>query len=197
MNFGSVRVAFHPIVKTWSARGRILFSRKYLLYTNVGISVTLSTTGDFLNQRFQIKKKEIDSLDILRSRDVAITGLFIGPFCHYWYLFLDWWIPGRCYRLLAKKVIIDQLVCSPVVIGLFLGITTLLEKKSLTAVKEECFEKGGKLYVAELAVWPPAQLFNFYFLPTHYRVLFDNAISFLFDIYFSRVKYGKNGRVES
>lgn len=197
MNFGAIKVAFHPVVKTWSVTGRKLFSRKYLLYTNIGISLTLSTTGDFLNQKYQIHKKEMTQIDKKRSRDVAITALFIGPFCHYWYVFLDWWMPSRAVKVLAKKILVDQLVCSPIVIGLFLIITSCLEKKSWEKVVEENKGKGATLYTAEWLIWPPAQFVNFYFLPTKYRVLYDNTISLAFDCYFSRVKYGKEGRVES
>lgn len=192
MNFGAIRVAFHPL----AAKGRAMFSRKYLLYTNTAISVTLSTVGDLVNQKFQIHNKEMKNYDTKRSRDVAITGVLIGPVCHYWYIFLDKWMPGRTLKILTKKIFVDQVVISPIVIGMFLLITSCLEKKSWEKVKEENIGKGAKLYIAEWIVWPPAQYLNFYCLPTKYRVLYDNTIAFAFDIYFSKVKYGKEGRTE-
>ena len=47
---------------------------------------------------------------------------------------------------------------------------------------------GTKLYIAEWVIWPPAQFVNFYFLPTRYRVLYDNTISLLYDTYTSHVQ---------
>lgn len=168
-----------------------LFSQKYLLYTNTTISVLMSCTGDGLQQNYQIVQKEIPSWDRRRSRDVGVTGILIGPFCHYWYIFLDWWLPGRSARVVTKKLLVDQLICSPIIITSFLYVTSYLEGKRGRELKNELLEKGKTLYAAEWIVWPPAQALNFYLLPTRFRVLFDNVVSFGFDWYFSYVKYGK------
>lgn len=48
---------------------------------------------------------------------------------------------------------------------------------------------GLKLYLAEWFLWPPAQIINFCFLPTKYRVVYDNTISIVYDIYTSHVKH--------
>jgi protein Mpv17 len=48
---------------------------------------------------------------------------------------------------------------------------------------------GCELYVAEWLLWPPAQFVNFYFLPTRYRVAYDNLISLIYDVYTSHVKH--------
>lgn len=200
MNPVSIRIAFQhvqPAIKVLTRRGKILFSQKYLLYTNTGISIFVSTSSDLVNQKYQISQKDIDKVDLKRSRDVAISGSFIGPFCHFWYMYLDKWFPGRSAKIIAKKLVVDQFVCSPVVIGLYLGITSYMENKTLVEIKKECADKSWKLFIAEVLVWPPAQIFNFYFLPTRYRVLFDNFVSALFDFYFSRVKYGNVDKEES
>ena len=49
--------------------------------------------------------------------------------------------------------------------------------------------------MAEWFIWPPAQFVNFYFLPTRFRVIYDNGISLGYDMYTSHVKYsnGENG----
>jgi protein Mpv17 len=38
-------------------------------------------------------------------------------------------------------------------------------------------------------VWPPAQVINFYLLPTRFRVLYDNTISLGYDVYTSYVAH--------
>ena len=167
-----------------------LFSSRYLLLTNTAITVCLSCSGDALQQHYQKIKKQRIRLDKRRSGNVALTGLLLGPFCHYWYLYLDRWFPGRTFRIIVKKLIVDQIICSPVVIGSYLAITSWFEGRRGEALKRELIEKGKTLYKADWAVWPAAQAFNFYFLPTRFRVLYDNAISFGFDCYFAHIKYG-------
>lgn len=51
----------------------------------------------------------------------------------------------------------------------------------------ELRHKGVLLYLSEWLVWPPAQMINFFFLPTRFRVLYDNSISLLYDVYASHV----------
>ncbi|XP_021346703.1 mpv17-like protein 2 [Mizuhopecten yessoensis] len=179
-----------PVQQAITKSGKVIFGKKCLLVTNVTITVGMSCTGDFLQQRYQIKTKETNAMNLTRSRHVAASGLVIGPFCHYWYLFLDKWLPGKTLKIVLKKVMVDQVICSPIYISLFLVTTCMLEKKSWNEIKEETTSKGATLYMAEWIVWPPAQLFNFLILPTRFRVLYDNTISLGFDCYFSRVKYG-------
>lgn len=191
MSTAAGKIGNNPSLLAIRNKCKTLFSEKYLLYTNTVISFLMSCAGDGLQQRYQISRKEIASWDRRRSRDVAVTGFLIGPFCHYWYTFLDWWLPGRSVRIVTKKLLVDQFICSPVVITSFLTVTSYLEGKRGKELKNELLEKGKILYTAEWIVWPPAQIINFCFLPTRYRVLFDNSVSFGFDWYFSAIKYGK------
>lgn len=120
---------------------------------------------------------------------MSVSGMTIGIVCHYWYNFLDGRIAGRTIGIVLKKVIIDQLVCSPLCIGTFFLTLALLENDSLAELKDEIRKKAYKLYIAEWIIWPPAQVINFYFLPTRYRVFYDSTISLGYDIYTSHVKY--------
>ena len=52
-----------------------------------------------------------------------------------------------------------------------------------------CPFTGTHLYVAEWVLWPPAQFINFYYLPTRYRVVYDNAISLIYDTYASYIQH--------
>lgn len=156
----------------------------------------MSCLGDGIQQKLQIHRKEIDSWNPQRSRNVGVTGLAVGPFCHYWYLYLDKWLPGRSFGIVMKKLIVDQFVCSPIVISGFLVVTSVLDGLNWAETKQEVIQKGKTLYKAEWLVWPPAQIINFFYLPTKYRVLFDNAVSFGFDWYFSYVKYGEHHKID-
>ncbi|KAK2586640.1 hypothetical protein KPH14_011687 [Odynerus spinipes] len=168
-----------------------LFSSKNLLYTNVAISISLSAIGDILEQHYEIIKGEWDKWSPSRTRNMAVSGMSIGIVCHYWYKYLDSKLSGRTSKIVLKKVVIDQLVCSPLCIGVFFLTLGILEKNSWSELKAEIASKAHRLYIAEWIIWPPAQVINFYFLPTKYRVLYDNTISLGYDVYTSHVKHDK------
>ncbi|XP_043492279.1 mpv17-like protein 2 [Polistes fuscatus] len=169
-----------------------LFSSKNLLYTNVAVSISLSAVGDIIEQHYEIIKGQWEKWSPSRTRNMAVSGMSIGIVCHYWYKYLDSKLSGRTSKIVLKKVIIDQLIGSPLCIGMFFLTTGLLEKSNLSELKHEIVNKAHKLYVAEWIIWPPAQIINFYFLPTKYRVLYDNTVSLGYDVYTSQVKYDKN-----
>ncbi|KAL6430552.1 hypothetical protein ACFW04_007854 [Cataglyphis niger] len=166
-----------------------LFSPKNLLYTNVGISIFLSGTGDILEQHYEILKGDWDRWSFIRTRNMAISGMSIGIVCHYWYKFLDTKMVGRTISTVLKKVVVDQLICSPLCISMFFLTLAVLENNSFAEFKDEVQKKAHRLYIAEWVIWPPAQVINFYFLPTRYRVLYDNMISLGYDVYTSHVKH--------
>lgn len=51
------------VVQRFKALSRAAFSDKYLLLTNVGISIGLSGVGDFIEQRYEILTGEIQKWD--------------------------------------------------------------------------------------------------------------------------------------
>ena len=52
-------------------------------------------------------------------------------------------------------------------------------------------ELGTQLWLSEWFIWPPAQFVNFYFLPTKYRVIYDNLVSLFYDWYTSHLKHNR------
>ena len=136
MGFGALRLAIRPLVKSAVTTRKKLFSPKFLLYTNTALTVSLSVTGDILQQCYQASNKQ-KAWDSTRTKFMAVTGLIIGPFVHYWYIVLDHWLPGRAFRVLFKKVLLDQLICSPFYVSLFMLSMGLMEKKSLPEIKSD------------------------------------------------------------
>ncbi|XP_034671988.1 mpv17-like protein 2 isoform X1 [Drosophila subobscura] len=176
-------------LREWHATA---FSNRFLLFTNVGISLTLSCLGDVLEQHLEIYSGEIERFDSQRTSHMAISGVTVGIICHYWYKMLDKRMPGRSMRVVAKKIVLDQLICSPVYISVFFVTLGLLEQKDKHEVWEEIKEKAWKLYAAEWTVWPAAQFINFYWIPAHYRIFYDNIISLGYDVLTSKVKHTKS-----
>lgn len=168
------------------------FSDKYLFFTNIGLSMSLSAVGDVIEQNYELMTKKIDLWDKIRTRNMTLTGFAVGIFCHAWYRYLDKLLPGYSLGIVIKKVAVDQFIASPLCISIFFLTLAGLEGTSKEEFLKEVKNKAWKLYAAEWMIWPPAQFINFYLLPFKYRVLFDNGISLCYDIFTSHVKYDKD-----
>lgn len=165
------------------------FSPKYLLCTNVAVSLTLSGLGDVIEQHYEILTGDLQQWNPVRTSHMSTSGMTVGVLCHFWYKFLDSRIKGNTLKVVFKKIIIDQIVGSPLCISTFFITLAVLEGETIAELTEEVRQKAWRLYFAEWIIWPPAQFINFYFLPTKYRVLYDNTISLGYDIYTSHVKH--------
>ena len=69
-------------------------------------------------------------------------GLTSGFLCHYWYKFLDDKIQGNTIRLVTKKIILDQILFSPVLIAACLIVSGMIDKSSIADIKKEMINKG-------------------------------------------------------
>ncbi|XP_063363654.1 mpv17-like protein 2 isoform X1 [Cydia amplana] len=193
MGFRRLMTNFHgysPVTK-FRRVVKVAFSDKYLLYTNVTISLSLSALGDIAEQSYELYCKELECYDAKRTLHMACSGVAVGVLCHHWYKVLDKFIVGKTFDMVVKKLILDQFIFSPIMIVTFFGSLALFEENPLENFQEEVKSKFVTLYQAEWVIWPPAQIINFYFLPTRYRVLYDNTISLGYDIYTSQVKHSK------
>ncbi|GAB1600739.1 mpv17-like protein 2, partial [Argonauta hians] len=171
---------------------QLLFSRKFLLLTNTTISMTSAACGDLAQQSYEMSIKRQQTWNQDRTLHISITGLILGPPSHYWYYLLDYIFPGSSVRIVAKKLIFDQMIGTPVGIFIFLSSLGILENSSVNKMLLEYQKCGKTLLISEWLVWPPIQVINFAFIPLRFRVLFDNTASFGFDIYYSYIKYTKD-----
>ncbi|KYN10624.1 Mpv17-like protein 2 [Trachymyrmex cornetzi] len=165
---------------------RQLLFGKYLLVTNTVSCGLMMAAGDVIQQRSEHWKKHcshkyfpssvmaaspedekvtISSTyghDYMRTRNMMIVGLLQGPFHHWFYMLLDKILPGRNAKSVLKKTFLDQSIASPTCLTIFFV--------------DCCF-------------WPPTQCINFFFVPLHYRVLYINAMTMVYDIFLSYMKY--------
>ena len=97
---------------------------------------------------------------------------------------------GKSYgAMITKKILLSQLIFSPVCIVIFFATLGYLDDASRSKIWHDIIEKGKKIYMVEWFIWPLAQLINFYFLPTSYRILYDSIVSLGFDVYNSYIAY--------
>ncbi|KAH9515732.1 hypothetical protein Btru_011851 [Bulinus truncatus] len=171
-------------------KSQALFSRRMLLYTNTGLCVITSATSDVIQQNYQrLFNDENRHWNPKRTGKMAATGLAFGPSIHYWYLFLEKLLPGCTTKAFVLKICMDQFIFSPFCITAFLLIVGLLEKQGTELLKEEFTETGVLMFLTDCVIWTPAQAVNFYFIPTKYRVLYDNSISLMVDTFYSYLRF--------
>ncbi|XP_043483357.1 mpv17-like protein 2 [Leptopilina heterotoma] len=127
--------------------------------------------------------------DFNRTKNMLTVGLLQGPFHHYFYRFLDKNFPGKKIFSIFKKTMLDQMISSPSCLAIFFCGHGLLERKSLTEINMEMRQKFFHTWKVDWCFFPPAQIVNFLFVPLQYRVIYINAITVIFDIFLSYMKY--------
>jgi len=158
--------------------------KENLFLSNLVISFSLSGLGDIIQQKVERK-----GWNAGRTLQMSTSfGLTSGFLCHHWYNYLDRVLPGRGFGVVLRKIVWDQVVFSPVCIVACLLVAARIENTEYSTAVAQTVQLGGRLYLAEWVIWPPAQYINFTFLPTRFRVLYDNVISLLYDTYTSHVK---------
>lgn len=163
------------VVQRIRVYNRIAFSPKYLLFTNVCISISLSSVGDCLEQQYEIFTNDLDEYSAKRTAHMALSGWVhcqstaklwefwlsngknscrstVGVVCHYWYKFLDKRMPGRNLTIVLKKVFWDQMICSPIVISTFFLTLGVLEQSSREEIVAEIKSKAWKLYAGKISL---------------------------------------------
>ncbi|KAL9648444.1 hypothetical protein ABK040_014064 [Willaertia magna] len=177
-------------------------------FTTQGLSACfLYATGDFMCQIIEKKKFTLD-LDYKRIFRMAMYGTFVfAPISHLWYLNLDKRIivtKRNKFKQISKKVLLDEFVFTPIVLLAFFSTLTTFEhlmnkyekkknEEEIKTIDNDLFYKiTHKLkddyvntFLVDMAVWPPLQYFNFYFIPGVYRVLYINVCCIFWNAFLS------------
>eukprot|EP01137_Pigoraptor_chileana_P011234 Opistho-2@61773 len=130
------------------------------LLANTALYSSLFLAGDVVQQRL-----EGHTVDWMRAARMGAVGLVLGPFHHHWYAFIDRRLPSSQGIInVVKKVTVDQALFAPFCILSFFGGVATLEGKPAADVKEEVGRKFWPTYKVDCAIWPVAQVLNFYFV---------------------------------
>jgi len=132
--------------------------------------------------------------DSERTMRMSFWGLTFHPLAiHFWFNHMERWIgtspPGASrvalLSLAWRKVIVDQLMSSPVFLGFFLMYTQITKGKSYEDVKRTVNEDWFTLAKAGWSCWPIAHCFGFALIPVHWRLLYVNFITLGFGTFLS------------
>ncbi|XP_038202646.1 peroxisomal membrane protein 2 isoform X3 [Arvicola amphibius] len=108
----------------------LLLLKLYPVFTKAVSSGILSALGNLLAQMIEKKqKKDSQSLDVKGLLRYLVYGFFVtGPLSHYFYLFMDYWIPPEVPLAIVKRLLLDRLLFAPAFLLLFFLIINLLEE---------------------------------------------------------------------
>ncbi|XP_075971147.1 mpv17-like protein 2 [Anticarsia gemmatalis] len=171
-------------------RGINFLFKRTLLFTNSITSGGCMVLGDIAQQEFEYRSHLLPyRYDWGRAARMFIVGTLMGPLHHYYYLYLDKLIPKVNVKTVFIKIACDQAIASPLtLLGFFYGMG-VLERKSLEQCTDEVKDKLLYTYMGDCIYWPPIQFINFYYLPTHYRVVYINVATMIFNVFLSYMKH--------
>lgn len=171
-------------------RGVTFFFKKNLFLTNSITSGVCMALGDLVQQEFEFQTKVLPArYDWGRAGRMFTVGTAMGPLHHYYYEYLDKVLPKANLKTVFLKIACDQAFASPLTLISFFYGMGFLEHKTLQDSTAEIKKKLMYAYTADCMYWPPVQFINFYFLPTHYRVIYINVATMIFNIFLSYMKH--------
>ena len=98
---------------------------------------------------------------------------------------MDRLLPAKTFKVVCKKILLDQIFAATVFNFLFLVTICLLEGYTFKSSLNEFNQKFLYIYFVDWLVWAPSQAINFLFIPQHYRVAFVNLIFVCWNIFLS------------
>jgi protein Mpv17 len=135
--------------------------------------------GDFIAQMITRNFK----YDMTRSIRIGAFGALIhGPCGHLFFSLLEKKLPGGGVGVVTLKVIIDQIIWSPLFATLlisFLGITSGCAPYQIYKIISASLKP---LVLLSWMIWPLAHFFNFRIVPTKHRLLYSNIIQLIYNV---------------
>lgn len=135
--------------------------------------------GDAIAQLISRKFK----YDLIRNLRIGAFGALIhGPCGHVFFSLLEKKLPGSGVGVVTLKVIIDQLVWSPLFAALlisFLGITSGGAPYQICNMLSLSLKP---LVWTSWMIWPLAHFFNFRIIPTKHRLMYTNIVQLVYNV---------------
>ncbi|KAL4711994.1 hypothetical protein ACJJTC_003661 [Scirpophaga incertulas] len=153
--------------------------RKRPVATNTVVYATFYTGAELSQQTFNsLYAPEKPELDLTAAARIVVAGSAVYPTpLYFWYRYLDKKFVGTAVKTVATKVAADQFIATPILLAAFYTLSGVLERRE--DVFEELRAKYWKTFVANQAFWIPSQTINFFFVPSHLRVVYVASVSFI------------------
>lgn len=95
-------------------------------------------------------------------------------------------------RSVATKVAMDSLIFGPIHLFVFFTYMGLSAGKTIPQVKEDLKRNYFPALILEGGVWPVVQIFNFWYVPVKYQLLYVNLFCLLDSAFLSWLEQQKD-----
>ncbi|GMM34037.1 ethanol metabolism protein [Saccharomycopsis crataegensis] len=140
------------------------------------------------------KNLQFDFSRTLRS--VIYGSVIFSPVGFHWYKFISGvrspirLAAGSTSRLqkaldLFTRVSVDQIIFSPLAVGMYFSVMPLLETGSWSEMKERLEENFKLTLLTNWKVWPIFQLFNLSIVPLEFRLISSNILGVFWNCFLS------------
>ncbi|KAK6644497.1 hypothetical protein RUM43_000764 [Polyplax serrata] len=147
-----------------------------VVYGSLYVGAELSQ--QVVTRKLMVKNSNVESLDFKALGRYVIMGSVINSNLLYtWYKWLDKRFTGTQYKIIIKKVLLDQFLMTPPLYLVFFVSMNLMEGR--TDFFQECKEKFPKTFAISCLFWLPAQCVNFLYVPNQARVVYIGLCSFI------------------
>jgi len=161
-------------------------TRRRPIATKVSIGAVLGGLGDGIVQKIERSKapraglhkdsktdaSEFDSARMARM--IGWRAFFHAPVAHAWFNFLERRIPGTAPLVVFKKVVLDQVIASPLVHLCFFPYMVMTEGGSAQDAYAR-FERNFITMGISYCVWPFVHAITFGIMPLRHRVAWVNV----------------------
>jgi protein Mpv17 len=194
----------------WTAISHLMRTSPYTF--NIASSTAIAFAGDLGAQHIEHRQKDIMKeqpppaadtdfqLNVVRS--AAIVGwsaLVMAPFYTKYFRWTDYQWPHRTLVHIGAKVALTASVCAPIMNGLYLAVTSGIENhyhpqprspmEMVSQIRKKIAAELPDLVLTSAKLWVPVNSLNWYFLPTHARVLLSTIVSVGWNAYISLVQH--------
>eukprot|EP01098_Paradermamoeba_levis_P008666 TRINITY_DN3581_c0_g1_i1.p1 TRINITY_DN3581_c0_g1~~TRINITY_DN3581_c0_g1_i1.p1 ORF type:complete len:282 (+),score=70.34 TRINITY_DN3581_c0_g1_i1:201-1046(+) len=168
------------LLGAWRAYSKLL--DVYPVRTKGITTALIVGVGDVVGQKLQ--QQEGDKWDIKRTMYMAgYGGCYLAPCNHFWIRFLEKMIPRKTLPNVFLKVIVDASTAGPFLILCYFASRGIYAGENVDQIQSRIKDGFVPVWQNAVRMWPAAQLFNFYFIPEKYRVLYISILSFGWNTY--------------
>eukprot|EP00878_Enallax_costatus_P000094 GHUV01000127.1.p1 GENE.GHUV01000127.1~~GHUV01000127.1.p1 ORF type:complete len:283 (+),score=59.60 GHUV01000127.1:249-1097(+) len=150
--------------------------REHPLATKACTSMMGFILGDLIAQHFGHPHAAVDIMRVVR---LGAYGLMIdGPIGSMWYDVLEQYVFPKeplSTKAVLSKTALDQVVYATIMTGIYFAVIRLLEGHP-EAIMGTLHSKFLPTLAANYMIWPLAHVINFRFIPSEYRILYNNVV---------------------
>lgn len=115
----------------------------------------------------------------------AVGGLWVGPLITYWFNVMERVLPGRAPARVAAKLVLDQVLQGPFMIGSMFALCAAANGAAVPAIRSKLEAELWPTWLNSVIVWGPVQVGQQLLVPLKYRVAVANGVSYVWDTYLS------------